>query len=368
LLGLKKGLLMMDDWQNSSSPWEEFKAFIRLFLKERGEDPAGFDLCGIPADGSRRSFWRILPRSSDFSFIAMMNEPVDDSARRENFAYLMIGRHLYGRRLPLPQIHVSSIQKGWFIMEDFGTMSLQEVAAAGGDRVPLYERVVEVLFRLQIEGSRGFSPSWTSQTEKYDAFVMRRYEADYFRDAFLRDYLGLRKEWSELESPFTHLAEKASLAESHFFLHRDFQSRNIMVMKDRIGVLDWQGARLGPLAYDLASLLIDPYTKLSEEERGRIYGRYMELIEESFPEKVESFHRYFPYLALQRNLQILGAFSFLSQARNKIQFRAYIAPALISLRQLLVELKDERLSPLKDLALSLEDAPADASCNQGSTL
>ena len=354
----------MGDPRNSSSPREEFKAFVRLFLKERGEDPAGFNLVAIPADGSRRSFYRILPRSSEFTFVAMVNEPVDPSAGRENFAYLMIGQHLCGKNLPLPQIHVSSMEKGWFIMEDFGTTSLQDAVATGEDRIPLYERVVEALFRLQIEGSRGFSPSWTSQTEKYDAFVMRRYEADYFREAFLRNYLGLRKEWSELESPFTYLAETASLAESRFFLHRDFQSRNIMVMKDRVGVLDWQGGRLGPLAYDLASLVIDPYARLSEEERGKIYRMYLDRLEDVFPEKVEPFCRYFPYLALQRNLQILGAFSFLSQVRKKIQFRAYIAPALTTLRRLLLDLEDERLLPLRDLALSLHDAPTEVSRNQ----
>ena len=78
-------------------------------------------------------------------------------------------------------------------------------------------------------------------------------------------------------------------------------------------------------------------------------------MEEAFPEKVESFNVCFPYLALQRNLQILGAFSFLSKVRMKIHFQAYIAPALITLRLLLVELKDKELSPLRDLVLSLED-------------
>jgi len=343
----------MDNSPNFSSPGEEFKAFIRIFLKERGEDPGTSDLRAIPADGSRRSFWRILPHSTDLTFIAMTNEPVDDAARRENFAYLMIGRHLHGKGLPLPRIHAYHMEKGWFIMEDFGTVCLQEAASTREDRSFLYERVVEVLFRLQIEGSRGFNPSWTCQTEKYDAFVMRRYESDYFMDAFLCNYLGLKKEWPELESPFTYLAGKASRAESHFFLHRDFQSRNIMVMDNRIGVVDWQGGRSGPLAYDLASLLIDPYARLSEEEKGRIYQRYTKLMEEIFPELVESFNLYFPYLAIQRNLQILGAFSFLSQVRKKTHFRDYIAPALITLRNLLVELEDAELSPLRDLALSL---------------
>jgi aminoglycoside/choline kinase family phosphotransferase len=355
-------LFIMDDARNSSSLGEEFKAFIRLFLKEHGEDPASFEMNAIPADGSRRRFWRIITGSSELTYVAMINDPVDGLARRENFAYLMIGRHLHGKGLPLPRIHVSHMEKGWFIMEDFGTVNLQHMAASAADRVPIYERIAELLFHFQIEGAKGFSPSWTCQTERYDTFVMRRYESEYFRDAFLCNYLGLKKEWPELEWPFTYLAEKASLADPRFFLHRDFQSRNIMVMKNRIGVLDWQGARLGPLAYDLASLLIDPYTKLSDEERGRVFRRYVELMGETFPDEVERFKVYYPYLALQRNLQILGAFSFLTQIRKKAHFRAYIAPALNTLNQLLLELKDERLSPLTDLALSLElaDASRDA--------
>jgi aminoglycoside/choline kinase family phosphotransferase len=345
----------MDDSRNSSSLGEDFKEFVRFFLKARGEDPGDFMLDAIPSDGSRRGFWRIAPRSSDRTFVAMMNEPVDDSARRENRAYLMIGRHLYERGLPLPRIYRSNLDKGWFIMEDFGAVSLQQKAASVDDRIPLYENVVEVLLDLQIKGSREFSPSWTCQTKKYDALVMRRYEADYFRDAFLCNYLGLRKEWEELESPFTHLAGKALLAEGHFFLHRDFQSRNIMVMEDRIGVLDWQGGRLGPLGYDLASLLIDPYANLSEEEKTKVYRGYVERLSKSLPESVRSFTASFPYLAVQRNLQILGAFSFLSRVLKKAYFEAYIAPAMKSLRDLLVQLEDEGLSRLRDLVLSLED-------------
>jgi aminoglycoside/choline kinase family phosphotransferase len=58
---------------------------------------------------------------------------------------------------------------------------------------------------------------------------MRRYESDYFRDAFLINYLKLKSDWSELDHSFDHLAEVASKAESLFLLHRDFQSRNIII-------------------------------------------------------------------------------------------------------------------------------------------
>lgn len=350
----------MNHPQNSSSPGEKFKTFIRLFLNEQGSAPAGFELQDVPADGSRRKFWRILPHSSDRTFIAVVNEPVDAPAARENLAYLMIGRHLQKKGLPLPKIHASDIEKGWFVVEDFGSLNLQDAAASESDRPALYERAVEVLFRLQIEGAGGFDPSWTCQTEKYDKTVMRRYEADYFKDAFLCTYLGMQKARPELESALDHLAAKASLGGARFFLHRDFQSRNIMVRGEKIGILDWQGGRLGPPGYDLASLLIDPYAGLSRQEKSLMYQKYLGLFAERFPEEVDSFHTSYPYLALQRNLQILGAFSFLSRVGKKKQFEKYIPPALASLEALLLDLEDEKLSALSRLVTTLHDKVAEA--------
>ena len=182
---------------------------------------------------------------------------------------------------------------------------------------------------------------------------MRRYESDYFKKAFLHHYLGFEKEWPELETSFDHLAETASRADNSFFLHRDFQSRNIMISDAAIGIIDWQGGRRGPLCYDLASLLIDPYTELSHQQRNDIFQIYLLLIREHNPERIEPFKRDFPYLAIQRNLQILGAFSFLTRSRGKTYFEAYIPGAVRTLRGLLKDLNDPGLSPLRDLADSL---------------
>jgi N-acetylmuramate 1-kinase len=346
----------MNDPINSSIPSEEFESFIRFFLAEQGLTPAVFDLRGVPADGSTRSFWRVTHQASGMSFIAVLNEPVETFAGRENQAYLMIGRHLHGKGLPLPQIHASDIDRGWFILEDLGSVSLQDVARSHKNRVPFYERVTDALFRLQVEGAKGFNPSWTCQTERYDLTVMRRYESDYFKEAFLHAFLGMKREWPELESTLEHLAAEASLTEARFFLHRDFQSRNIMVLDDGIGILDWQGGRLGPMGYDLASLLIDPYTSLSNQEKSLIYERYLGLLSENFPEEVEAFRKSFPYLALQRNLQILGAFSFLSLARKKKHFERYIVPAVVTLRDLLMDLDDEKLSSLTELVTGVHES------------
>ncbi len=329
------------------APTEGLTAFVREFLGE----PRPFS--PIAGDGSKRIFWRVGGLKSDVSYIAMENAPTDDFSKRENTAYLNIGRHLRSKGLPLPEIHRFDLGKGWFIMEDFGDVSLQTACERAKERVPLYAPVVEILFQQQTRGAEGFDTAWTCQTETYDRQVMRRYEVDYFKEAFLGTYLGIRKERPGLEKSFEHLIEEASRAENRFFLHRDFQSRNIMITGKKIGILDWQGGRLGPLAYDLASLLIDPYTRLPVPEEESIYSMYCQLLRRKHPDRLASFEKTFPYLAIQRNLQILGAFSFLSRVRGKTYFEDYIPGALESLRHLLEAVKDGNLSSLRDLVISL---------------
>ncbi len=329
------------------APTEGLTAFVREFLGEPGL------FSPIAGDGSKRIFWRVGGLKSDVSYIAMENAPTDDFSKRENTAYLNIGRHLRSKGLPLPEIHRFDLGKGWFLMEDFGDVSLQAACERAKERVPLYAPVVEILFQQQTRGAEGFDTAWTCQTKTYDRQVMRRYEVDYFKEAFLGTYLGIRKEWPGLEKSFEHLIEEANRAENRFFLHRDFQSRNIMITGKKIGILDWQGGRLGPLAYDLASLLIDPYTRLPVPEEESIYSMYCQLLRRKQPDRLASFEKTFPYLAIQRNLQILGAFSFLSRVRGKTYFEEYIPGALESLRHLLEAVKDGNLSRLRDLVISL---------------
>lgn len=334
---------------DTSNP--KLHVYFKAFIEDIGHSNDHIDVRSIPSDGSQRLFWRISVGQPDISFIAMENPPDNDFAKRENLAYLEIGKHLLKKGLPVPEIHRFDLNRGWFVLDDFGDNNLQETASSSEDRISLYKKVVEVLFRLQTLGKEGFDTAWCCQTKTYDQVVMRRYESDYFQKSFLHTYLGLKSDWPELEAPFDHLAETSSKADSRFFLHRDFQSRNIMISKERIGIIDWQGGRLGPLAYDLASLLIDPYTQLSRNERDQAYQHYVFLLNEYRGGSVDLFKKSFPYLAIQRNLQILGAFSYLS--KEKPFFNAYISPSLKSLRHLLDELNDPKLSPLSDTLYAL---------------
>ena len=331
----------------------DLKRFVLEFLKQRDQTAEDLSFERLPGDGSRRIFWRIKSQEPSISFIAMLNSPSDDAAKRENYAYLRIGRHLRSRGTPLPEIYRHDLEKGWFIMEDMGYMNLQDLVSSGVDPLPVYEKILHHLFRMQTEGANGFDPAWCCQTERYDRAVMLKYEAHYFRDAFLGRYLGLKGDWPELDASFSHLSEKASMTGSGFFLHRDFQSRNIMLAKGKVGIIDWQGGRLGPLGYDLASLIIDPYTRLTRDQRNEMYRLYLNLIREYDPALAEPFERYYPCLAIQRNLQILGAFSYLTMVMNKTYFEAYIPEALKTLDGLLQHVHGKEISRLRDLIAGL---------------
>ena len=327
--------------------------FVSRFLETRGLHPDEARVEQLQGDGSKRLFWRIPCVESDDRFIVLSNPPVDTFARKENSASVQIGTHLKSKGVPVPGIYASDLERGWIIMEDLGTMRLQDAIAAGRDSIPVYREIASLLLHLQLEGAEGFDTRWCCQTEYYDHSVMRTYESNYFRDAFLHRYLGIKQEWPELEPAFEHVAARLSQSRHSFFLHRDFQSRNILIENDRIGFVDWQGGRLGPLGYDLASLLIDPYVALPPNTRHTIFQVYEDLLRRYDSTLADELERDYPFLALQRNLQILGAFATLTKVHGKTYFEEYIPPAVQSLAELLGEMRDPELSPLKNLVTDL---------------
>ncbi len=325
------------------------------FFKGHGINADEIIIEKLQGDGSNRNFWRMNSHESR-GYILMINPPENIFARKENQAYLLIGSHLKKKGIPVPTIYQYDLDEGWFIMEDMGVKSLKDVILNHKNPHFFYEKVLDVLFRLQTEGVKEFNPAWCCQTKSYNLKVMRENETDYFKKAFLIQYLGLKREWPELEEAFNHLANMAAKEDSNFLLHRDFQSKNIMIRHGEVGIIDWQGARLGPLGYDLASLLIDPYPELSLLQKNEIYNSYLGLIEEYDSKRLDSFKIILPYFLILRNLQILGAFSYLTKIAKKGYFEAYIPKALKSLKYVLNIINDHVLDDLKNLVTNLLDS------------
>ncbi len=290
----------------------------------------------IQPDGSLRGFKRYFV--DDKTSVVLIVPPDNDEASfREAQSVYNIGRHLYSQQVPVPKIYDFDRQSGQLLMEDLGDIRLYDLLQGADEAFILnwYRKVIKVLLAMQFQGRRGFSLDWCYDSMVYDENIMISQESDYFLNSLCRDYCGF--DWSRdgVARECCHIARQAARAVNGFFLHRDFQSRNLMIKDNKIKIIDFQGGRFGPLAYDLASLLRDPYMSLPADMQQELLDFYFSELQGYMHYDKEQFVRDYFFLSLQRNLQILGAFAFLSQKRKKDFFARFILPSLESLQELL---------------------------------
>ena len=306
----------------------------------------------LTPDGSQRKFCRLV--HEDGSARVAIAPPENDAvALKEAAAGWTIGRHLLSCGVPVSALFAYDETSGVLVCEDLGNVRLHDVLMSS-DSPPdyvetLYTQTVVQLARMQVRACAQFNTSWCWDTAVYDRHIMLERESGYFLRALCHDLLGLQVDLQAVRQEFERLADWASQADIGFFLHRDFQSRNIMVLEGKVRFIDYQAGRLGPLGYDLSSLLIDPYATLPQEMQKRLVERYLDELTALVPYDREQFKNEYLALSLQRNLQILGAFAYLSHRRRKLFFGQYIKPALENLYENLNRLDQGKFPFLRSL-------------------
>jgi len=306
------------------------QAFQRAF----GAPPdAPIDYTRLAGDGSDRSWYRVTagPRTLILADHGLRRT----ESRSEVDAFAAIGRHLQTRGLPVPQIFLCDPFSGLVFLEDLGDCSLQDFVRRRPDKTgaaAAYRTMIGILVRLSTEGSIGFKRGWTCQTTDYDRDLILEKECRYFVEAFLNGYLGRSVRFEALARDFSALADGALRHAVPGLMHRDLQSRNIMVKNDRFFLIDFQGARIGPIQYDLASLLIDPYVELPPVMQDELLELCCERLAAGRRLARDAFYKGYRYCSLTRNLQMLGAFGYLSRQKGKTAFEAYIPAAVRTLK------------------------------------
>lgn len=298
--------------------------------------------CKITPDGSTRRFYRRMRRGES---IIVMEPGESPGGIAEAESYVQIGRHLHKKGISVPQIYEFDSNTGTVTMKDLGDIHLQTIALqylkAGDIQTiqSLYEKTIDLMITMQFEGVKGFQDTWCFDTPIYDADFAFQREAMYFIDAFACDLTGIdSKQKNELINElhsFCMLFNNFSWPVC--LLHRDFQSRNILWHKDAPWIIDFQGARLGPPFYDLASLLLDPYVQLSDTLIQKLLEFYIESLKiKNYRGLIEGeINRAFRTYGTIRLIQAIAAYSFLWRKKGKNQFRKYLEPAIERLLWLL---------------------------------
>jgi N-acetylmuramate 1-kinase len=296
---------------------------------------ADFDSAGIEvasADASFRRYFRVHRRDGG-TCIAMDAPP----GKEDLSTYLRVSALLEGCGVHVPRVFAADLTLGCALIEDLGATHMLTALRAGADATRLYGEALEVLAHLQLGGDAA-----SLQLPPYDRAVLLR-EMQLLPEWYCRRHLGIEPTPAEAEllaRTFEWLAQGA-LAQPQVFVHRDFHSRNLMVIGERSpGVIDFQDALRGPVGYDLVSVLKDCYIDWPRERVEAWVAQHRERLTAGGEagraltgESARQFLAWFDLMGLQRHIKVLGIFARLYWRDGKTGYLGDLPRTLEYVRQ-----------------------------------
>ena len=307
---------------------------------------AQFALTPASEDASFRRYFRAT-LDDGRSFVAMDAPPEKEDCR----PFVHVAALLHAAGVHAPRVHAQDLEQGFLLLTDLGNRTyLQEL---NDDNAPaLFADATSALIRWQLASREGELPP-------YDEALLRR-EMQLFPDWYVRRHLGVelsRAQAEALEKIFRLLIDSA-LAQPRVYVHRDYMPRNLMLSQPNPGVLDFQDAVHGPIAYDVVSLMRDAFLSWSEEQVLDWTVRYWEKARATrlpVPDDFGEFWRAFEWMGLQRHLKVLGIFARINYRDGKPKYLADTPRFIGYARD--VARRYAALSPLNRLLDELKCAP-----------
>jgi aminoglycoside/choline kinase family phosphotransferase len=290
------------------------RAALEAWLRQelRG---AAFTLAPASEDASFRRYWRAT-LEDDSSYVAMDAPPDKEDCR----PFVRVARMLADAGVHAPQVLAQDLERGFLLLSDLGTRTYLHELEAGRDTeevARLFADATDALLRWQLATRPGELPP-------YDEALLRR-EMDLFPEWYVGKHLkktlsNLQRD--SLESIFAALVQSA-LAQPVVYVHRDYMPRNLMVCEPNPGVLDFQDAVLGPITYDMVSLVRDAFISWEEDRVLDWSARYWEKAKRSrlpVASDFGEFWRAFEWMGLQRHLKVLGIFARINYRDGKPKY------------------------------------------------
>src|SRR6056297_1467957 len=322
------------------------KQLTKLFKNYFGAEPEKIN--ALPHSGSNRIYFRI--NNQKFSAIGAYH---DNS--KENKAFIHFTEHFLQYRINVPEIYAQDLNQNIYLIRDLGDNQLLKwlTEISENEAFPkkahiVYKKVIQELVKIQIVAGRTFD---YSLCYPYQAFNKESilYDLNYFKQYFV-DRLNIQYNYTKLQNDFEHLSDFLLSDIDAYFMYRDFQARNIMLVDNEPYFIDYQGGRKGALQYDLASLLFQAKANIPNEDRNQLVNYYLNVARLFIPINKEEFMEKFYAYALIRVLQTLGAYGLRGIIEKKQHFIESIPYAIKNL-EFLIQKNEilEQLKPLKDI-------------------
>ena len=306
----------------------------QLYFRHFQELPSNID--ELAASGSSRKYYRLS--SAHHQAIAAYNND-----RKENQAFISFTRHFEKHHLPVPTVWQEDLENNLYLLNDLGDETLfsylekHRKEGFSEKTISLYKDVLDELLRFQTEASADMDYSVCYPRDKFDKQSMM-WDLNYFKYYFLK-LAHINFDEQKLEDDFNVFAEYLLQADSHYFLYRDFQSRNIMIHEGKLFFIDYQGGRRGALQYDVASLLYDAKADIPQETREQLLDYYISSLKKKIQINESEFRQYYYGYVLVRIMQAMGAYGFRGYYEKKVHFLKSIPFAIANLKWILENTK-----------------------------
>ncbi|MGH9373546.1 MAG: aminoglycoside phosphotransferase family protein [Vicinamibacterales bacterium] len=324
---------------------------IDLYLGRTGISQRNPRVVPLTGDASDRRYYRILTSEVPPFVLALYAQPFDVNT----LPFVNVARLLEKMPVPIPKVLGHADDIGVLALEDLGDVTLQAHlgSASPSQHAGLYRQAVALIDTMQRRGAELESNDHIPYRIAFDVEKLT-WEMDFFTKHFIEAYRGVLISpvvRGALQEEFAALVDQLA-SEPRVLCHRDYHSRNLMVHDDRLYIIDFQDARMGPDTYDMVSLLRDSYVDLHEQTVGELIAYFLAL--KGAPELEKEYRDRFDAMALQRNIKALGTFGYQTTARRNPVYIQYIPRALRYVRDNLE--RHQRFSRLRDvLAAHVEE-------------
>ena len=312
------------------------------------------ELQALKGEASTRRYYRARFAGSPAAptsciVMRLPDEAADGPARAQARAFVEVQRFLSEGGVRVPRIYTEDIERGLLLLEDLGdvTFEAQLRDVPRGDWDVPYATAIALLAQLHGLGQRAAPEACIALRKRFDTALLR-WELDHFREWGLEALHGplAAADRAELDAHFDALTA-AMAALPLGFVHRDYQSRNLMwAPDDRLCVIDFQDAFIGPAPYDLVALLCDSYVDIDARLQDAMLLRYAEERDFTAAQLTALVHG-FRLIAVQRKLKDAGRFVFIDRVRGNPSFLPYYPGSLVYVARALQDLPE--LAPLAGL-------------------
>ena len=293
--------------------------------------PAVDQIKELPSSGSNRIYFRVyFLNLKHKSILASFNPEIS-----ENIAHYSFTLHFRSKGFKVPEIYAKDSSYCYFLLQDLGDISLFSKLNSFDSKQLLitYKKVIDNLLSFQIQGIKDLDLDVAYPVKEFSIENVM-WDLNYFKYYFIKTHDIVFDEL-QLEKDFKTFANFLLSAKSEFFLYRDFQSRNIMLVKDEPWFIDFQGGRQGPLQYDLVSLLYQAKANLGDEFKDELLTYHLKSLLKVSSESFEEFKKYYDAFIYFRTMQVMGAYGFRGKIERKGHFLQSIPFVIKSLKDLL---------------------------------